>query len=572
MRNISFIKHNITNHDNYKGYVYYKKFINFVFDPIDILNKQDLSKKIQDKLIDKVSSLLNNFLNLNLSKRQWKILIGHWIWRYCNIIIHRYDLIDKLEIDENSNLLFYKSNNYDFVTKNTSNIINLSNDDIFNSFVIENIINSSQKFNFRNMFHISNYKKAQIKKKHIIKSFIYKILLLMQPITLFLFRGYNFFFYHTYLKKNYLIKLCLKLNIIPLKYLPNKCIDTDLNIKDRIFLKKILVKDHKFTNIYENIIFNNLFLFFPNIYLENIRDNLLNIKYSSWPHSPKIIFTSNSFDTDEYFKFYLIQKLKLNNTKYIAAQHGNNCGTFTSKSKNIEQETSDFFLTWGWFSNYYKNHIPMFNFREPKFAKNNFNNDNNILDPLFILDGKPNNIEVYDEISHFEKEQNFFFSLIKQQITIFNKIYIKTYSDESFSKEDILSNNVEISSKFHFVNNTRNIRSYKNRFKLFIFTYDSTGFLEMININKPCLMYIRNPLSMYEPNARDLYSNLIHNKIIFTNLNDLLIHYSRHKNSINRWWNSENVQISLKKFKKKFSDTSSNPEKKIYDALNEFIK
>ena len=42
-----------------------------------------------------------------------------------------------------------------------------------------------------------------------------------------------------------------------------------------------------------------------------------------WPKSPKFIFTSNNFNTDEIFKIWTATKIQ-SGSKYYVGQHGNN--------------------------------------------------------------------------------------------------------------------------------------------------------------------------------------------------------------------------------------------------------
>ena len=94
----------------------------------------------------------------------------------------------------------------------------------------------------------------------------------------------------------------------------------------------------------------------PRTYLEdyNALENLINS--SNWPEKPRVIFTANSFDTDDEFKIWSAQKM-LGGSVYIVMQHGNNFGTYRYPI-HPEIQLADYFLTWGW-SNHPKE-IPLF--------------------------------------------------------------------------------------------------------------------------------------------------------------------------------------------------------------------
>ena len=84
----------------------------------------------------------------------------------------------------------------------------------------------------------------------------------------------------------------------------------------------------------ENIVRSLLFKLLPICFLEGFKELKKIANQQPWPKSPKFIFTSNNFDTDEVFKLWTATKVE-SGFKYFVGQHGNNYGT--EKTILIEQ-------------------------------------------------------------------------------------------------------------------------------------------------------------------------------------------------------------------------------------------
>lgn len=65
-----------------------------------------------------------------------------------------------------------------------------------------------------------------------------------------------------------------------------------------------------------------------------------------YPKAPRVIFTSNAFETDDVFKLYTSENVS--QSAYVVGQHGNNYGVAKFSELNPEINTSDLFLSWGW--------------------------------------------------------------------------------------------------------------------------------------------------------------------------------------------------------------------------------
>ena len=98
----------------------------------------------------------------------------------------------------------------------------------------------------------------------------------------------------------------------------------------------------------------------PTSIVESANNILKNLDKTNFPKNPKVIFTSNSYDFDEVFKFYTAKNVDTG-CKYYIGQHGHIfCGNWLKFYNEID--TSDNFFSWGYKSSK-KKIVPLFNFK-----------------------------------------------------------------------------------------------------------------------------------------------------------------------------------------------------------------
>jgi putative transferase (TIGR04331 family) len=81
---------------------------------------------------------------------------------------------------------------------------------------------------------------------------------------------------------------------------------------------------------------------------EGFNQTLARAHSIGFPVEPKLIFTANSYDSDDEFKVHLASALP--GARYVVAQHGVGFGVSKNRSLCPEMRASDYFLSWGWAS------------------------------------------------------------------------------------------------------------------------------------------------------------------------------------------------------------------------------
>ena len=96
---------------------------------------------------------------------------------------------------------------------------------------------------------------------------------------------------------------------------------------------------------------------------------------------------------------------------------------------------------------------------------------------------------------------------------------------------------------------------YKNiaRSKLVVYTYNSTGYLELMAANLPVLLYWSNNDNPVNTEAESFFEELKNAKIFHETQDSLIEHVNKEWNDIDNWWFSEKVQSIRKKFCEKYA-------------------
>ena len=530
-------------------------------------------EKIEKKILKKLKSLLNQIHNVNYSERFWRIVLGHWLQKLIYNIYSKYKYYEE----------FHKTlmDSHLFETKIQNFNIRDTRDFLF----ITNNLNWNKKI----FFQIAQFKKKKLYKKISIK----------KSKKIFQIKYINF-------KENSLFKESIKncinvINSIFCKKDTPVILGTCLGLKDDISLKlkyfflpsylpikKIIYKKQIAkvrSNIKKNISYTSKDDFekfvleiinenIPSVFLENFKSNLDRVKKETiYPNKPKFIFTSNNFETDEFFKLYTAIKVE-NGSKYFVGQHGNVYGTEISSQYYTEYKTCDYFLTWGWKNE--RKDLPAYIFGEKKINISPSNNGKILflVEPLCHEDRI--DIKINQQINSLKKNINLINSLPKH---IKKNIFIRIYPDQvklNFKKFCIKNNLMFLDTELILKRNIKNLNFDKRDnslqnimcdYSLVLHNYDGTGFNETIYSNFPSSSIWYENFNKYNSKARKKYYQLKLNKVIHsTNKSLKFFLINNEKDNYKSWWNSNKVQGSIDSYNELFNKSKTN-SKTIYDII-----
>ena len=282
------------------------------------------------------------------------------------------------------------------------------------------------------------------------------------------------------------------------------------------------------------------------------------VNQQPWPKSPKFIFTSNSYGSDEIFKIYTAIKTETG-SKYYVGQHGN--GYFTSRHcfPKTEEKTVDKFLTWGW-SNKSPKYVPMFVFKTAgKSIK--FNNKGGLLLIEQPQDTRYLPWDVHNQFFNYFEEQKKFVSQLSQEPK--KKLTIRLSAARANKKFNETLRWFDFDKSLKIDDGKIPINYLIKRSRLIVHGYDSTGLLETLSQNIPCLAFWQNEFDHLLENVRPDYQKLVDAGIVHFSSKSIADKVNEIWNNVDEWWLQKNIQDSKKQFCEIYANSCKKPIRKM---------
>ena len=539
-------------------------------DPEKVFEDYKYLNDFGEKVLSILSQNLNHIHNVNFSKEYWKIIIGNWLFPFLHIIYDRWKTIFKAfeEYDLETTKII-KIDLDEVIPQSVENFIELAHQDKWNHFIFSKIL----KTNFKQSINIEeiklkskdSYVRFVNDRRTFKQKLLFKFYEKIRKIYFKFFPDDKYFISDTFIGKFDEILLNLKLKNFPLTISPRSFffVKPDLNLRKKFSIK---IKTKNKFEIFAIDLINDLI---PCSFLENYSKIRLAANNSCWPKNPKVIFTSHSINNKSLSCFYIAEK-KENKSFLICGQHGGGYGQCKFHwSEKFEKEISDYFLSWGWSDE--KKTIPFGMLKSIKTLKKI--NDNNYKDKLLIvirpkeryfstpLDSKIRGPQILDYhldcINLIDKFNKDF-----KENTVVVRLHERTYGwcEKELWRTTIP--NIEIDDGMSSIH--KNIA----RSKLIIYTYNATGYLELMAANIPVLLYWSNEDNPVNSLTAQLFSELKEVKIFHDKHQSLVEHINYNWNNLHEWWFSNRVQDIRKKFCEKYAKLNKN---KLND-LNNLIK
>ncbi len=277
--------------------------------------------------------------------------------------------------------------------------------------------------------------------------------------------------------------------------------------------------------------------YLPANYVENFSRNSEEVA-SGITHSPSVLFTSNRFGMSDVERFKIAEKVT-KGTRYVVAQHGNNYGVTFRPRALPEEETSDLFLRWG---NAFGDSdavigVSTRGLRIPR--KRHFQRRNR--ENFLIVGSQPpaRTFRYYDWNQYYASE-NHTMALVRNFDELEQQVLYRPYAGHIFgggiTKEFQLwldQNPVALS--------TGSFKQALSQSSMVIFLYDSTGFLELLSENRPCLQIQMRSTAHVSARFQPLYDDMRKVGLLHEDV-DTAMRILRSPSSVSEWWNSHEVR------------------------------
>lgn len=528
--------------------------------------------ELYEKLLLELTNKLNEIHGTNHKIKYWRILIGPWLWYFIPIIFDRWSSIYLANNNfQLSGTLTLDMQEHSFIPKGMKDFTKFIVSDEWNHFIYSYIIknytniihtNTPTEKKFVKIYHAQNLNFKRRIKKYLLDKVNY--------ITNIFTKKDDALFINTYLSTKNIIKLSLKMSQFPsfFDYQDNFNFDEIKVKKNNRKWKLNGINKNDFEVFARSIIPKQI----PILYLEGYNYLLKKVNNLPWPSEPKIIFTSNSYNTDDNFKLYAANKNE-QGVPLVIGQHGGGIGTHLFAFYEKHQiDISDLYLTWGWKDPYKSKvkQVGMLKDKKPLVLKHKL--QNRILMTALNMPFHSNHIyssPISSQVLYYFNDQCKFID--KLDFEVKNKLTIRLkYVEKNF--EPSLKRWKDKFPKIKIDEGATDLDKLVKQSKIFVSTYNATTFLESLSMNIPTIIFWDTKYWEITKSAEKYFDQLKKVGIFHDNPESAARHINKIWNNVDLWWDSNDVKTAVETFKNYYSYKPKKLVEKIYSELQNVIK
>tara|TARA_Y100000748_G_scaffold304134_1_gene311992 strand:+ start:977 stop:2737 length:1761 start_codon:yes stop_codon:yes gene_type:complete len=519
-------------------------------------------QSLYEKIISDLSIHLNEMHSVNYSIRYWRIIIGPWLNYFLGILFDRWQTLNNVAISGERLHCYILDRKYgEIIPRDMVDFNNLYCDDDWNEAIYSQLL-ETYFFKSFNLIKIKHEKiESQLEDNPTliskIKDKVLKFLdyskTILNSRSLYVIQG---------LSK--ITNLCLqfKLGQIP-RFWKSYAFDS---IKPDKSMRNWSISSDIDSCAFERIARDMVIEHIPTLYLEGYSMAIAKIKSIGLPKHPKLIFTTNGYSSDEFFKFWCAEATELR-APLVIAQHGGHYGSgLFSATEEHEIKISDKYLTWGWEASQSKKTIAFGNISELTSPIK--------YDPtgkaLIVGCGIPRYsyrmfaIPVANQWLDYFQEQSLFVDALNSNVfdQLLLRLYVKDYG------WDMESRWRERHPKIKIDKGQKSIRNLISETRIYIATYNATTYLESLLWNVPTIIFWNPRHWELRPEAMESYELLKSVGIFHESPDSAAAKINEVWEDVDLWWKSDTVQAARVQFCHKFSRPIHNKEEKLSEIFS----
>lgn len=531
---------------------------------------------LKEKLFPVLCAILNQYHGTQHGDRFWRIMLGHWLRRYVDVMLNRVRTLEQCFLAHQiSGFTAYSSDQYSLAATDSYSAIWAVNDDRWNNVLTKRILNLLGVPSFpvevlpkdAEADAIKGFRfKAPSSTGSSNKSILTWGYQQASKVARYFVKSQDAFILSTYLPYREVIKLALSLGQCPQNWSSPKLDVMKIAgsaLREEL-AKQIVIESE---NVLDSIVSKMLFELLPVCYLEEFRNLIELVEQQPWPESPKFIWTSNAFDTDEVFKLWTATKIETG-SKYFVGQHGNNYGTYRYMWPSIEELTADKFLTWGW-TDGLPQHTPAFLLKTGGARVGNFNPKGGLLLVELCLTHRITTWDSTSEFGEYFEDQIGFITGLNS--TPRQLVTIRLHGGYKYVQWNDEARWQEFDPSLRIDTCCAAIGSEIANSRLVVHSYDSTGILETLSQNIPTLAFWQNGLDHLRESAKPYYQLLVDAEIVHFTPESIARKVNAVWDDVDGWWSQTHVQAARMKFCEQYARASQDPVRDIKNILLENI-
>jgi putative transferase (TIGR04331 family) len=513
--------------------------------------------ELYEEILLDLTSQLNKIHSVNHSVRYWRILIGPWLGYFVQILFDRWSMlkqvIEKQDVTECNivNRSFYNCIPCDM--ENFSEIIEKDdwNEAIYTQLLkycwSDSILLKNVDLHPKKISRIVNIQKSRK------SGWRFRVSRLINYFNRLLPNNNKYFMTSTYLPLK--IELILQMSLRQFPRVWRKegipCVQPDKQQREwDLFQPGVSISPDSFEKVARKMIS----LHMPTAYLEGYETIIKKVKISLLSFQPKMIFTSNAYETDDIFKFFSAENTELG-SRLVIGQHGGNFGMSPFGFSEYHQiKISDKWLSWGR-DDLSESKITPTGMISHYSQDAKYNSMGNLL--MIEMAVPRYSTHLYcipiasQQIDYFNEQKLFLESLpsiIREQVLL--RLYSKDYDWNMAERWSDEMPEIKLDLGH------QNIKSLIGESRLYISTYNATSYLESLSSNIPTIVFWKPEHWELKEEVKP-YFDLLKNVGIFHKTPESASKQTAMVwNDVDAWWKSSDVQEARLKFCQKFANNS----------------
>lgn len=521
-----------------------------------------------ERVLQDLTVQLNQLHCVDHSLRYWRILIGPWLGYFIQMLFDRWTSIQQAASShELSGTIVLAGREEALVPNDMGSFIRLFIGDEWNHHIYSTIL---QKFttvpcilHSRDDSDVAPTATPSISRK---KKVMQKLLVLYGRAARVLTRDQDAFFLATYLPFRDEMRLCRRLGQVPQLWRSVQSVQTAADENHR---KWVVTGDShiEFESFARELIPQQI----PTAYLEGYNQLVEKTACLPWPKHPKLIWTSNSENSDDVFKAWAAEKVD-QGSPLVIGQHGGHYGVGRwSFVEDHEVAISDCYLSWGWSNQEQPKVKPVGQLKSKRPLGIRHADQTNTL--LVTTTMPRHSYFMYSSmvsrqwLDYFE-DQCLFVQALSQPIR--DALTVRLYS-EDYGWDQV--------TRWHdrfpdlcLDEGKSNINGLIRQCRLYISTYNATTFLESFTMNVPTVIYWNPNHWELRESAIPCFEDLKRVGIFHETPESAARHVTAIWDDVDAWWNGPEMSEVLKRFKASYCHLPEDILDQLEDVLREIIE
>ena len=522
-------------------------------------------EKTYERLLRYTSAALNEHHGTDHSVRYWRVLVGPWLYMFTNVLFDRWTMVHETDAFDIEETLLLETPLSDLIPSALSGL--LFQDVEWNHYVFGRAIEHQCRISCQRVpaKEHRSVNSGALRRPSLRRAARVAVRDAVCASLAMFTRNDEAMVIRSFLPRSTELRLQLTLGQLPkLWTVPHmESVPPDLSLRRRF----TITSDERDPFVqFATLLISDLI---PTAYLEGYQQLRRASERLPWPSRPRVIFTSNLFLNCEVFQEWAAAKSEAGHPLVIG-QHGGLAGVGQYvQGEDHQVGIADRYLTWGWKDSrrqLYPAAI-LTNIGKPLDTWNPSGNLLLVTVPIQLFSFRSMSCPVgSNQSARFVKEQIQYAEALEEPPL--SKLTVRIQEDRDrimgtayIDRWKRAVPGVEIDPS------TTPIERRLRRCRLFVYTYNSTGFLETLARNIPTVMFWDPWYFELRTDAQPYFDALAEAGVFHETPESAAHHTNQVWDDVSEWWYRPVVQKARRVFCEQYARMPTNPHRVLKEAL-----